>query len=130
ALADNEYRWQPPKVQAKRLVATRQNWETFGPLVAAAAWAMGFFAAPRRAFLGDGSENNWTLWRRYFSSFVPILDFIHALSYVHAAAHARRSRAYGWRCYARWIRWVWSGAVSRVLEELQQRQQELGKPEK
>jgi hypothetical protein len=130
ALEQNEQRWEPPKVEAKRLVATRRNWEAFGPLVATAAWAMGLFAAARRAFLGDGSENNWTVWRRFFSSFVPILDFIHALSYVHAAAHAGRSRSDGWRCYARWIRWVWSGEVERVVTELRQRQDEIGKPEK
>ncbi len=128
-LSQNEQRWQPPQVEAKRLVATRRNWEAFGPLVATAAWAMGLFAASRRAFLGDGSENNWTLWRRFFSSFTPIVDFIHVLSYVHAAAQAGRSRAEGWRCYARWIRWVWAGKVEWVLAELRQRQEELGQPE-
>jgi hypothetical protein len=129
ALADNEYHWQPPKVEEKRLVATRRNWATFGLLVAAAAWRMGLFAAQRCAFLGDGSDNNWTVWRKYFSSFVPILDFIHALSYVYAAAHAGRGRAEGWRCYARWIRWLWAGQVEAVLLELKQRQQEIGQPE-
>jgi hypothetical protein len=121
-------RWQPPTVQHKRLVASRRSWEQFGPLVAAAAWAMGLFAAPRRAFLGDGAENNWTLWRERFSSFEPILDFIHALSYVYAAAHAGRGRAPGWSCYARWIRWVWGGQVAQVLGELETRQAELGEP--
>ena len=52
------------------------------------AWAWGFFGAARQAFLGDGSDNNWTIWCNHFSSFVPILDFIHALSYVFAAAMA------------------------------------------
>ena len=53
--------------------------------------------ADRKAFVGDGSDNNWAIWRQHFSSFVPILDFIHALSYVFAAATAGcpspRSRA-------------------------------------
>ena len=31
------------------------------------------------------------MWRNHFSSFVPILDFIHALSYVFASATAGRS---------------------------------------
>jgi hypothetical protein len=118
--------WQPPTVQHKRLVASRRSWEYFGPLVAAAAWAMGLFAAPRRAFLGDGAENNWTVWRERFASFEPVLDFIHALSYVYAAAHAGRGRAQGWSCYARWIRWVWGGQVAAVLGELEARQAELG----
>lgn len=120
--------WEPPQVQHKRLVASRRSWQQFGPLVASAAWAMGLFAASRRAFLGDGAENNWTLWKERFSSFVPILDFIHALSYVYAAAHAGRGRSEGWTCYARWIRWVWEGRVAEVLTELETRQAEVGEP--
>ncbi len=121
--------WEPPQVTAKRLVASRRPWEQFGPLVAAAAWAMGLFGSSRQAFLGDGAENNWSIWRDYFGSFVPILDFIHALSYVYAAAHAGRERAAGWRCYVRWIRWVWQGQLATVLQELQERQTELGVPQ-
>jgi len=128
ALAANTAQWEPPKVQGKRVVASRRPWEQFGPLVATAAWEQGFFAASRKAFLGDGADNNWTLHRNYFSSFVAILDFIHALSYVFAAACAGRSFATGWEVYQRWIQWVWSGAVNRVLEELTQRQAELGEP--
>jgi hypothetical protein len=120
--------WQPPQVQEKRLLASRQNWEAFGPMVAAAAWAMGLFAAARRAFLGDGAENNWTVWRCFFSSFEPILDFIHALSYVYAAAHAGRGKTEGWKCYVQWIRWVWQGQVEKVLAALGDRQAALGLP--
>jgi hypothetical protein len=120
--------WEPPAVEHKRLVATRQGWDAFGPMVAAAAWAMGLYGAARRAFLGDGAENNWTLWRCHFSSFVPVLDFIHALSYVYAAAHAGRDKVAGWRCYVRWIRWTWQGEVGRVLQEMEGRQAELGEP--
>jgi hypothetical protein len=72
--------WKPPTVQEKRLLGSRLRWSLFGPLVAQAAWAMGLFGSARRAFLGDDAENNGTIWRCYFSSFVPILDFIHALS--------------------------------------------------
>jgi hypothetical protein len=79
--------------------------------------------------LGDGSDNNWTIWRNYFSSFVPILDFIHALSYVFAAALAGRKFAAGWPIYEQWIRWGWSGEVAQVIAALAQRQLELGKPE-
>ena len=120
--------WEPPEVAHKRLVASRQDWDAFGPMVAAAAWAMGLYGATRRAFLGDGAENNWTLWRNHFGSFVAVLDFIHALSYVYAAAHAGRGRSEGWCCYARWIRWVWGGQVAEVLRELEARQKELGGP--
>jgi hypothetical protein len=120
--------WQSPEVATKHLVATRRPWEQFGPMVAAAAWSLGFFGAARKAFLGDGAGNNWTLWRHYFSSFVPILDFIHALTYVFHSALAGRSFAEGWLVYNRWIRWVWLGEIERVIAELAQRQAELGTP--
>lgn len=120
--------WESPEVVAKQLVATRRRWLDFGPMVAAKAWWLGFFAAPRKAFLGDGAENNWTLWKNHFSSFVPILDFIHALTDVFHSALAGRPFAEGWEVYQRWIRWVWAGAVEEVIAELAARQAELGTP--
>jgi hypothetical protein len=120
--------WKPPVMEEKRLLGSRQSWEAFGPMVAAAAWAMGLFGSARRAFIGDGAENNWTVWRDYFSSFTPILDFIHALSYVYAAAHAGCTKTTGWLRYREWIAWVWQGRVGRVLEALRALQAELGQP--
>lgn len=126
--ADAKTEWKPPEVSARHLVATRQPWARFGPMVAAKAWSLGFFGAKRKAFLGDGAENNWTMWRNHFSSFVPILDFIHALTYVFHAAVAGRSFTEGWELYQRWIRWVWAGEVERVIAALAVRQAELGMP--
>jgi hypothetical protein len=120
--------YEPPPVLSRQVVASRGRWPMFAPLLAAAAWALGFQGASRKAFVGDGSVNNWTLQRRFFSSFVPILDFIHALSYVFAAALAGRKFAAGWACYQQWIRWVWQGQVSQVIAALQARQVELGVP--
>jgi hypothetical protein len=122
-------KWQPPEVQDKHLTATRQPWAEFGPMVAALAWGLGFFQAVRKAFLGDGSENNWALWRRYFSSFEPILDIIHAISYIFAAATAGRPFPEGWPCYVRWAKWLWAGEPERIIAELAQRQAELGPPQ-
>lgn len=122
--------YQPPQVLERQVVASRSCWPTFAPLLAAAAWALGFQGASRRAFVGDGSANNWRLQRRFFSSFVPILDFIHALSYVFAAAMAGQSQALGWACYQRWITWVWQGQVSQVIAALRDRQVAVGLPEK
>jgi hypothetical protein len=127
-LAENPAVWKPPEVQEKRLVASRCRWPDFGPILAAAAWAWGFYGADRKAFIGDGSDNNWTIWRQHFSSFTPILDFIHALSYVFAAAMAGRSFPAGWKVYEEWIRWVWKGEVAKVIAALAQRQLELGTP--
>lgn len=120
--------YQPPQVQQRQVLASRGRWSAFAPLLASAAWAWGFQGALRKAFVADGSANNWTLQRRFFGSFVPILDFIHALSYVFAAAMAGQKFAAGWACYQQWISWVWQGQVSQVLAALQARQEELGLP--
>jgi hypothetical protein len=122
-------RWQAPKVEEKQLTATRKPWSAFGPMLAAMAWKLGFYQAQRKAFIGDGSDNNWTIWRNHFSSFVAILDIIHAISYVFAAAMAARSFAEGWTCYVHWVTWVWQGEVERVIAALAQRQAELGLPQ-
>lgn len=126
-LAETAY--QPPQVEQRKVLASRLKWPLFAPLVAAAAWAWAFQGAARKAFVGDGSANHWRLQRRFFASFVPILDFIHALSYVYAAATAARLRAAGWTCYRQWIEWVWQGQVAKVITAVEERQAELGLPE-
>ena len=45
AVAENQPRWEAPEVLAKRLVGSRVCWPEFGPLLACAAWAWGFFGA-------------------------------------------------------------------------------------
>jgi hypothetical protein len=120
--------YQPPQVRQRQVVASRSCWSAFAPLLASAAWAAGFQGAPRKAFVADGAANNWELQRRFFGSFVPVLDFIHALSYVFAAAMAGQPFAAGWSCYQQWIQWVWRGQVAVVLAALRARQEELGVP--
>ena len=93
-----------------------------------AAWERNFFGAGRRAFLGDGLPVNWTIQRRHFASFTAILDFVHALSYVFAAAFAGRPQAEGAEVYKRWIQAVWSGQVATILPELEARSAALGSP--
>ena len=119
----------PPKVRVKSMVATRRVAQQFGVLLAAAAFARGFFGANRKAFVGDGAETNWTIHRQWFSDFVAILDFIHALTYVFSSAMAGRAFRQGWETYERWINWVWQGKVGEMIAELEQRQKELGVPE-
>jgi hypothetical protein len=122
---DEEPSWDPPELKRRKVVATRRSWRCFGPILAAAAWSQGFFASPRKAFLGDGSTSVWGVWRRHFSTFVPILDFIHGLSYVYSAAMAGRSLVEGWEVYKRWIAWVWQGEVAKVIVAVRQRLQEV-----
>lgn len=118
-----------PEVLVRTVVATREKLGVFGPLLAAAAWARGFAAASRKAFVGDGQEANWSVHQKYFSHYTAILDFVHAICYVFAAAMAGRSLREGWPIYCRWAQWTWSGEVEKVLEELRQHQQALGLPD-
>ncbi len=97
-------------------------------MVQQAARQRNFFGAGRKAFLGDGLAANWTIQRQRFASFEPILDFVHALSYVFAAASAGRPRAEGVAIYKRWIQWVWSGQVATILPELATHSAALGEP--
>jgi hypothetical protein len=127
ALAE-ESTYQPPGVVQRQVLASRDDWSAFGDMVACAARTAGFQGAARRAFVADGSANNWDVQQRFFGSFVPILDFMHALSYVFAAALAGRPFAVGWAIYEQWIAWVWQGEVTRVIAALESRVQELGEP--
>jgi hypothetical protein len=114
-----------PEIVGKQVVATTQKMSIFGAMMAAQAWVLGFFAAERRAFLGDGLRANWTLWRTRFPTFTPILDFIHLLTYVYGAAFAGQTRMAGAARYQTWIQWAWSGRVDDLIAALQERLSEL-----
>jgi hypothetical protein len=117
-----------PERLVRSILASRRCAEEFGPMVHQAAWERNFFGAARRAFLGDGLTVNWTIQHRHFAPFTPILDFVHALSYVFAAAFAGRVLGEGVAIYKRWIQAVWSGQVAAILPELETRSAELGLP--
>ena len=121
---------EPPVVLSRDVVASLAKSETFGKHLAAHAWSLGFAAAILKVFIADGSATNWGIWQREFKhlGFVPVLDFIHALTYVYSAAMAGRSREEGGPVYLRWITWVWQGEVTRVIAELAARAVELGSP--
>jgi hypothetical protein len=117
-----------PDRLVRSVLATRSCAEEFGPMVQQAAWERNFLGAGRQAFLADGLPVNWTIHRRHFASFTPILDFVHALSYVFAAAFAGRPQAEAEVIYKRWIQAVWSGQVVSILTELEARSATLGPP--
>jgi hypothetical protein len=121
-----ELRYQAPKIISKDVVATRRDALAFGGMLVMMAWKLGFAAAKRKAFVADGSETNWSVWRRFFSHFTPILDFVHALCYVYQAAMAGRSAEEAWLIYCQWAQWLWSGEVAKVIDALEERLQDLG----
>ena len=89
-----------------------------------------FYEAKARASLGDGLKANWTIQTQRFPTFTPILDFTHALSYLHAAAQAVHSAspAKAWDQYTVWMTGCWRGEIDQLLAELQVWHQRLGPP--
>ena len=106
-------RWQP-KPSVRTCVATMEPLEGFRWMVQAEATRRHFFTAKRKAFVADGSHGNWTLWQRHFPDFVPILDFMHAAEYLHAAAKVLDSKTLG----LEWVRDLWQGRSSLVIAAL------------
>jgi hypothetical protein len=119
-----------PKVESRDVVATLHHSRWFGVKLAARAWNLGLFGARIKSFVGDGSPWIWTIYDKHFKpfGFTPIVDVIHAVTYVYAAAMAGRPRGEGGSVYRRWIRWLWGGEVSKVIAELAARQDDLGLP--
>ena len=95
----------------------------------AEAHARGFHAARRKAFVADGGASNWSVHKKHFSHYTPVLDFTHAICYVYAAALAGRSSPDGWRDYVAWAQWAWEGATDKLIAVVKARSQQLGSPQ-
>jgi len=117
-----------PKVLVKSVVATRAGQETFGKRLVAAAYERGFHAARRKAFVADGAASNWTIHRKHFSHYTPIVDFTHAICYVYAAAMAGRTGQAAWHVYVQWAQWLWGGQTDQLIAAVQARCEQLGAP--
>jgi hypothetical protein len=119
-----------PKLRSRDVLATSRNSDAFGVQLVARAWSLGLFQAERKAFVADGGSWLWTIWERHFKpfEFVPILDIIHAVTHLYAAATAGRPLTEGGPVYRRWITWVWQGDVAKVIAEVAARQEQLGLP--
>jgi len=108
-----------PELSVRTYVASTGPSDVFGPMVAAEARRRNFAEAAARAFLGDGSAWIWGLQAAHFPTFVPIVDFLHALGHVFAAAKAAASDVEGrWELFQGWAEACWKGRVSQVIEEL------------
>ena len=113
-------------------VATLSNAAAFGYMVAAEAFQRGLDLAERKAFVCDGQAYNWTIYEGHFRrwGFIPILDFLHLLGYLYAAAHALEEghAVRAWRRYSEWLRWAWSGQRQKLLSALQAASAKVGLP--
>jgi hypothetical protein len=120
-----------PEVVFRTCSASLETSESFGPMMAAEADARGFFAAQRRAFLGDGLAYNWSIQRTHFPTFEPIVDFVHPVERLYAAARAvADDDARGWTQYVAWAAALWQGRLDEIVDELAGHSQSFGPPPK
>jgi hypothetical protein len=120
--------WQPRRL-VRTVLSSLAEAKTFGGQMVREAKRRRFFEAQAEAFLGDGLPWDWSIGKKHFSEFTPILDFIHALSYLFVAAKAVHTGAQdAWDQYLTWMRGCWSGEVGQVLAELRHWQTKLGLP--
>ena len=113
-------RWSGGDPLVRTIVSTRQGYDHLGLAIAAEAYHRGFNKAKMKAFMGDGLKVNWSIWARHFAHYTPIVDIMHALSYVYAAAIASQGRMEdGWNVYLQWLTCIWSGQVSCVIAALE-----------
>jgi hypothetical protein len=117
---ENQARYRGPERILRTCLSSLVSSQAFGPQMRAEAERRKFFAAARRVFIGDGLPWNWSLWCEHFSAFTPILDFIHAVQYLYAAALAWEANdAARWKRYLAWAEAVWQGRVQEVIAELE-----------
>jgi hypothetical protein len=120
--------WRPKRL-VRTVLSSMASSDEFGRQMSREAKSRRFGEAEAKAFLGDGLPWNWSIWKRHFRDFTPILDFIHVLSYLFLAAKAVHEQAEdAWDQYLVWMGGCWRGEIDDVLEELAAWQTRLGQP--
>jgi hypothetical protein len=108
-----------PLPLVRTVVATTEANESFGWQVAAEVHRRGLDRAKRKGCLGDGSPAIWALFEFHLLAmgFIGILDFVHLLVHLYAAACAAEGKdsAAAWALYTQWLCWAWSGKVLLLL---------------
>lgn len=118
-----------PKRILRTIVSSMANSAKFAVQMRREADRRRFDEADRKAFVADGLTCNWTIQAQRFPDYEPILDFIHAVSYLYSASRAcfgKTDRA--WSSYVRWMTQVWRGRVDRVIRSLREEQKGIGLP--
>jgi hypothetical protein len=119
-----------PEPLVRTAVATQQNIEGFGWMVAAEAQKRGFYEAPRKAFVGDGG--NWIdpFGALHFPGWTQVLDFMHGMTHLYGGSCA----AYGkdtkeaWGLYKRLVTKMWKGEIGSLIRLLENQAKRIGKP--
>ena len=121
-----------PQKLVRTVIASLANSDTFGYQMAAEVQRRRLGEARRKACVCDGQKWNWTLFALHLLpwGFIGILDFLHLVSYLYAAAQAAAVvlGLTAWALYERWLRWAWAGDVRRLLAGLREAARRLGQP--
>lgn len=109
-----------PQRLVRTVVATTEAVEAFGWMVSAEAMHRKMYAAKKRALIGDGG--NWIdpLGQLHFPDWIQILDFLHLLVHLFAAARLAYARDAGaaWKLYEGMLQDAWGGRVQQVIDAL------------
>jgi hypothetical protein len=117
----------------RTVVATMLGAAELGYIVAAEVHRRGLDLAARKAYVCDGELVNWTIFEEHFRErgFVPILDFLHLLAHLYAAAQAPGGgAARQWGRYAQWLDWAWRGQREQLWAALCAAASRAGPPPK
>ena len=121
-------RWRPESL-FRTCLSSLATSEKFGRMMAAEADSRGFYHAAKQAFVSDGLPYNWTIQQTHFPRFTPILDFVHAVEHVYAAARQlRNDQQELWGLHLQWTDACWQGRVREVISQLRAEQQRIGEP--
>lgn len=121
-------KWRPQAL-FRTCISSLATSDKFGRMMAAEADARGFYRAANQAFVCDGLPYNWTIQKTHFPTFTPILDFVHAVEHVYAAAcciHGDDEES--WQLHLQWARACWQGRVREVIRQLRHEQERIGRP--
>lgn len=119
-----------PKRILRTVLSSMKNSTQFGHDMKKEAKRRKFAKASRKAFVADGLACNWTIHDAHFSDYVAILDFVHAVTYIHRASIlccGKNDQA--WESYVRWMTATWQGRIGEVIAELKQHQTRIGIPD-
>ncbi len=116
---DNRVVYEGPSRLLRTAVSSMACSDDFGPMMQREAKRRRFYDAGLKAFIADGLGWNWSIWKKHFPQFTPILDFIHAIQYVFSSAIVVHSNeADAWAMYVRLVTLCWQGRVDEVIAEL------------
>lgn len=118
-----------PRRLLRTMLSSLQSPREFGKRMRREAKRRRFDEAPRKAFVGDGLASNWKLQQTHFRDYVPILDFVHVVTYLFEASVICCGKTEAaWSTYCDWMTRLWRSDAASVIDELQSHRQRLGEP--